>query len=460
MSYFAQLKQDVIVSAGNSTTDTLGAGATFTGPSTIGAGAQSTLGVAGLQINLFANQNCTVYVDQSMDGSNWDITDSFNYYVSGAGNSWTVQATASYMRVRVKNLNASVAADPFRLQTCLCPIVEALPRSLCEEGYLKVGVHDIAGPYGVKADVTPQGALRVAETTRLAGSSFGAAFDTNFWTKTVNSGTSTSTVAANLLTLATNPTGVGSGNSAIVNSVRTARYVPGKSNFWRSNVSFPATTGAVTRRIGPFDANDGYYFKLTNTSFYVGNRKATSDSDVPSGSFNGKIGLNYTPPDVNVHTYEIVWTNVHAYFFVDGQLLHTLTPTTTQLVATPHLKIGYEVTNGANTANNTLVVFNGVINRNGAALASPQYGYTNAVSAVNFKLGPGALNRIVTGTSSNNNTIITVYDNTTATGTILTVLNIRNALGPFSLDFSGLPFSIGLTIDTAGTAIPLTVLYE
>lgn len=80
MSYFSQLTQNVTVSAGNSSTVNLDALATFTG--TI----QDTLGVAGLQINLATDQNCTIYVDQSMnDTPNWDITDEFMYYYSKGG---------------------------------------------------------------------------------------------------------------------------------------------------------------------------------------------------------------------------------------------------------------------------------------------------------------------------------------------------------------------------------------
>ena len=66
----------------------------------------------------------------------------------------------------------------------MCPIVEALPRSLSEEGNLKVGVYEIEDKVGNKVGITPTHELRVATHIRLVGSNFGTVFDTNFWTKT------------------------------------------------------------------------------------------------------------------------------------------------------------------------------------------------------------------------------------------------------------------------------------
>jgi len=114
--------QNVFVSTLNSSTANLGAGASFTGTS------ESTLGVAAIQLSLKADQPTTVQVQQSSNGTNWDIVDS--YTVSSAtGDGRTVQAVASYYRVVVTNTGAS-STTYLRLQTCLCPTVEVLPRSL------------------------------------------------------------------------------------------------------------------------------------------------------------------------------------------------------------------------------------------------------------------------------------------------------------------------------------------
>jgi hypothetical protein len=124
------MRQDVHPSVANSSAANLGAGATFTGTS------ESTLGVAGIQVNTFLNQPHTVFVDQSADGSNWHIVDSW-LVPSSFGVSRTVQATDSFYRVRVTNTGTGTATV-VSVAAAACPVVEAVPRSLTSGGNLKV----------------------------------------------------------------------------------------------------------------------------------------------------------------------------------------------------------------------------------------------------------------------------------------------------------------------------------
>jgi len=457
MSFFSQLTQNVVISPGNSSTANLNAGATFTGTK------QTTLGIVGIQVNLKTDQNCTIYVDQAMDEvPNWDIVDAFVYYASKGGLGFTVQATGANVRIRVTN-NGSVATTYFRLALALCPIVEALPRALSEEGNLKVGVYEIEGDFNTRVEVTPMNALKVAQATRLVGSSFSNTFDPNFWGLTTATGTATATVTNRVMTLATNPTGTGSGNSVIVNSVRTARYSGGQGNYYRGVIRCPAVTGVNTRRWGPFNASDGYFFEHDGTTLKLNNRDGGVDgTPVASGSFNGTLGGTYIL-DTNPHTYEIHWTNKSAWFFIDGVLLHKLSATTTPLTGTNNFQIGMECTNGANTNNNTLEVWTATILRSGVLLNQPQSSRISTLATTVLKYGPGNLHGIIFGNTPTASGTITIYDNTAASGTILWVGTVRavvNVNTPVSIDFKGLPFNTGLTVVTAANASDFTVVYE
>ena len=128
--------QDVHEATDNSSNENLVAGASFTGTS------ESTLGVAGLQVNIIASQPIRISLQQSMDAINWDIQDTFDTYADN-GDGRTVQATASYIRVVATNIGP-VATTYFRLQTILCPIVEALPRALTPDGRLSLATSSLS----------------------------------------------------------------------------------------------------------------------------------------------------------------------------------------------------------------------------------------------------------------------------------------------------------------------------
>jgi hypothetical protein len=122
--------QGVFVSTLNSSSAQINAGITWDGLS------ESTLGVSGIQINTFLDKHHTVTLFQSMNGTNWDISTSYKVPASN-GTGRTFQATASYYKISVKNETASNTTI-CRIQTALCPIVEALPTSLTSGGNLKV----------------------------------------------------------------------------------------------------------------------------------------------------------------------------------------------------------------------------------------------------------------------------------------------------------------------------------
>lgn len=99
---------------GNSSTANIGAGASFTGAS------ESNMGVAALQVGIFVNQNCTVELQQSTNGSDWDFVSRY-YTVASVSDNRTFVAKGSFVRIVVTNTGGAPATT-VRIQTVGVPI--------------------------------------------------------------------------------------------------------------------------------------------------------------------------------------------------------------------------------------------------------------------------------------------------------------------------------------------------
>lgn len=98
----------------NSSTANIGAGASFTGAS------QSNMGVAAIQVGIFVNQNCTVELQQSLNGSDWDFVSRY-FVVASAPDNRTFVAKGSFVRIVVTNTSGSTATT-VRIQTIGVPV--------------------------------------------------------------------------------------------------------------------------------------------------------------------------------------------------------------------------------------------------------------------------------------------------------------------------------------------------
>lgn len=132
------------ISTVNSSTANLASAATFTGT------AEDMLGYASVQVNFKADQAATIQVQQSTDSTNWDISDSYTVSAN-TGDSRAFKANARYVRVLVTN-NGGSTTTVLRLQTILCPVGEAQPRALTQNGEFKV--YDTNNNGGLNADLT------------------------------------------------------------------------------------------------------------------------------------------------------------------------------------------------------------------------------------------------------------------------------------------------------------------
>jgi hypothetical protein len=122
--------QDVTYSTNNSSTSNLAAGASFTGT------ADAVFAMAGVQVFCFSDKVISVSLQQSIDGSNWDANDTWLVYPD-RGDGRSVQVVAKYIRVVAENLSPATTTS-FRLLTILSPVADLMPRSLTENGTIRM----------------------------------------------------------------------------------------------------------------------------------------------------------------------------------------------------------------------------------------------------------------------------------------------------------------------------------
>jgi len=444
MSRFEAIVQDVQSDPNNSSTVDLASAATFTGTGT------STLGVVGLQWSLYTTENCTVYVEESPDNTNWDISYQFDYIASKGGQGETVQATQSYWRIRVTNEGMSTTTE-LRLQGVLCPIATPLPSSLSPDSRLKVE-STLTGQQNASRHVwvTPTNTLLTTSEVRLVGTNFdGQAADPNFWTPAVTgSGTVTQDGEIQL------DTGVTANSTASYTSVRKARFIVGSANHFIGAFKFvTAGTTDNARRCGAYLATDGFFFQLDGTVFSIGTRKNSSDTLVSSGSFNGNMGDSFTPLTTAYYKLDIEWTPVDAFFYVNGVLLHRVVGGHLSDVLT--LPIVFEnVNDNDSIVDVTFDCLGVVIMREGLLETNPTSYYADGAATTILKYGAGDLHRVTV--TDNANATMTVYDGLSAAGVVMAVLDASKTTG--TMEFSA-PFSDGLTIVTTGSP-KMTVVYE
>lgn len=448
----AVIQQNVVADSDNSSDTNLDVGNSYTFTGT----AVSTLGVAGIQTSLYADKNCTIYVEQSPDGTNWDLIDTY-YYTASTNFGVTTQAISSYHRVVVTT--AMETTTVFRLQTALCPIVEAVPRSLDGNGNFKIS--SPTDNYDFKAENTPMGDQRVAEIVRLVGSSFeGSTIDARFWIAAATGGAGGSSVAQGNAQM-TLTSGTANADTVTAYTLRRSRYVSGVGMRYRAVVQVSAGLADNKRRWGiGYGAamptvTDGAWFQLDGTEFAVVTCKGTTQTKVTT--FNGQLGATFDP-GTSVRTYEIYWTNSKVWFVVNDQILHTVSASAATWSSTMGFHVFMDSVNaGVIASSRTLEVRVASIARLGKLESQPTYYRISGDAATHvLKLGAGVLHKLIfnntTGTS------ITIYDNTSAAAPIIGVITTASgAIGEWDY---GVHFNTGLTLVTVGNGLDMTCVYE
>lgn len=436
-------------------------GHAFTGTKT------STLGVNSIQVMLKTDKNCTLRVEQSSDGDNWDVSDAFQYYSSIDNFGTTVQAVGAWVRVTVV-VDDATDTTYFRLTTVLCPIADPLPRALNEVGNLKVAIYGNEDGYGFECENTPTGEERAVSPVKLVGGNFDGSGtpDSNFWTVPAVVDSATVTVGNAQVVLKTT---TGTTSACKLHSVRRARYVAGASMCYRSVVQLTAGVANNTRTWGICygatmpTITDGAYFQLSGSTFSVVTVKSGGTPSVVT-SFNGALGANWTP-GTTVHTYEIYWTNSKVYFVVGDEILHEVSASAATWCDTMHHYIYFSNTNSGSVGSSTpeLQVRVASIRRLGPLLAQPTAKYLSGTGTTTCKIGPGNLHGLLIS-GIVNGSIVTLYDQTTAASPTLWA---SGALGvanndnrPLFIDFKGIPFFTGLSLGITTQNCNVLVIYD
>ena len=420
---------------------------TFTGT------ASSTLGVVGLQWSLITDQNATVYIEQSPDGTNWDLSYSYDYIASAGGQGETVQATQAYWRIRVV-LTGTTDTTYFRLQGVLCPIASPLPSSLSHDARLRTE-STLVGAENTSRHIwaSPTNTLGVNVTVRLVGTNFdGTTKDTNFWTETV---TGTGAVAQDgEIELSTGTT---ADSTAQYDSKRRARFVVGSALTWFGAFKFnDALVTDNIRRCGAYDDDEGFFFELDGSTFSCGTRNGGVDTLVSSGSFNGTLGSTFTPDTSTYYKLGIEYTPMGAFYYINGRRLH-------QSVGghlTGRLSLPIRFENNNDNGNTTDVVFDclgTVISREGELTTNSTYYHISGNAATHvLKQSGGTLHKLMFNNTSGQT--ITIYDNNAGSGDVIGVITTASgSIGEWAYD---VPFNNGLTIVTVGNGLDMTVVYE
>ena len=508
------------IDTNNSTSTPLGIGGVFTGTAT------EVLDYAIASIVVYTDQTSAadgLSIQQSSDGTNWDLTDEFTIPAS-KGKVFSVQTACKYLRVVYTN--GAVAQTEFRLCVTLkktntkasshriadaiiddddAELVKAVLTgenpagtfvnfqsttagnfkvsleelenniSSNSNSQLNVTLFDSSGSEITSSDdsdsktrldtdscivgwqntdrhtwVTAGNALTTVPFIRLVGTNFdGTTKDTNFWTETVT-GSGTVTQGGGEIELSTGTT---ANSTTQYDSVRTARFVVTSPLQFQAIVKFE-TAGATdnVRRCGAYKDTDGFYFELDGTTFSIGYRKASADTLVSSGSFNGNYGTTYTM-DTNYHKLAIEWGPKGVFFYIDNVLLHKDGQGHRSNFLSLPIRFENDNSNGKDD-DMVLDVLASAIGRYGELITSSTYKYIGAAATTVCKYGPGRLHVVV---NNDNAGACVIYDNTAGSGNVIASIDLSKVLGSMAF---GCPFSTGLTVVTTGATVKITVVYE
>lgn len=318
--------------------------------------------------------------------------------------------------------------------------------------------------YGVSQYLAPNGEVAAVPLYKLIGDVFtGAAIDPNFWTTSLGTGGSANITGGQLVV----STGTTANNAVEITSNGIGRFSGLAPNKLRIVQQMP-DTGVVNNvrhwGIGTFAGGvltNGAFFQMNGINFELTTVRSSVTSTISNGTFNGQYGATFTPGTVS-HFYEIIFQPRQVIWLADNKIIHTLSAINNPWTDNLHLPIHFgSVNSGGSTTNVSFYVRNASIIRFGIPEIQPDYAFVQGTTAgLNLKNTPGDLHGL-TLSGIVNNSVVTLYDNTTATGTVLwTSGPMTNNTYPLDLPMGGISFNVGLSIAITGAACNALVKYD
>jgi len=317
--------------------------------------------------------------------------------------------------------------------------------------------------FGFQNQFTPMRDMKVTEPFRMVGTTFGASIDTFHWTATNNGAGSASGVANSIATLTSGTANDGYGQLL---TAQQAGFEFAHPLMFRAAIRITDVTIAdCTRRWGGFNVSgqtpaNGFCFSLDGAgTLSINSISDSSSTSVESGSFNGDVDSYVV--DTNVHAYEIIFFTMGAWFYIDDVLIHKITPTTVLMSESNDVCVALTSINSATgTTSGTMECWNGIIIKLGREITSPVSWYQAGLGTKLLKIGFGTVHSLAVSNTSNN-AVITLYDNTAASGTILWSSGSMGANAvPFNVDLHGVGFTIGLALQILTANANATVIFE
>lgn len=313
----------------------------------------------------------------------------------------------------------------------------------------------------IPSRTTPIGFIQVVEPTRLVGGNHdGTTMDEIRWTTSSISGAVTLYEGEGFAKLV--PGTVSGGMTTILTSTR-ARYITPFPNFVyiACRTQDEGVAGNIRQWGASNAATDNYVgFELSGTTKRLIVKRSGSDQV----AFNAPFPMSTAD---RVHSYEIWWWNERIEWYVDGMLMYEYIPTGSQgaVLNNMTLRAGARSQNLSSipAGSGVLEFHEGSISRMGPRYAQPYWYHSPSGQAFTklLKKGPGTLFSVTINSPTNaqSNASLTLYDNQSASGSIIAVIDTAKIPSPQTLHYT-LDFSEGLYAVGQASLADVTLVFD